>query len=462
MTKSRIWSIALLCCALFCAVFTFTATADDGIQFYYWNVASGNWSDPANWDVNSLPDHHTDSAYVTNGGTITIDTDIATTDISQIRVHDGNVNQDAYSVEMRYLVLGLAGATGAYNFSGGTLNVVSSIHLGQSHNGIAGHGHFNMTGGALNAENFLVGYDEGSSGLFEISGGIANILNDFIVGERTTMGNAVVNQSGGSVFVAEHLRIGIAHTNFFVGTMANGIYSMSGGTLDTVGNLYVGSRDVDDVTGSYIPEYASDGRLFFTGGHITVRQSMYVYHPDSYINDSAAPGGVGGTIDLWNDFRNYSEARLDFDMRHTTVILHGGEGWDGTEWDLKVLDMNSVDYGASVAGLDINFAIGNLVFSGQPGTSQWYRLESDIYCYGLSIEDGAIIDLNGYNIYYMPHGSYSGISAGTVQLAGIWGNMECCEYGDILEIPNVPEPGTIILIGSGVLALAGVARKRLA
>ena len=465
MTKFGIGSIMLLCCALFCAAFTFTASADFVLVEYHWNVAYGNWSDGSNWDPAGPPVSDASNVatpYIDNGGTAIIDADILDGSVQHIYLDNGTINQSGSTVNIGrtlHLANDLSG-TATYNLDGGTLNV---LYLASGRYNGVGNAYFNMTGGQINAVteirlgNGADGYTE-----FNLTGGTINVTNNFIVGGESLMGNAVLNHGNGDIFVGQNFVIGSFEN--FPGTCGHGIYNMSGGTLATSKDMCVGSTNL---LGGYLPDQpydpgqSSDGRLFFTGGYITTAQNLRIYHPDSYINDSAAPGGVGGTIEVWGDVHNYSEARLDFDMRHTTLILHGLAGWDGSEWHVNTLDMNSWDCGASVDGLDINFAIGNLVFSGQPGTSQWYRLESDIYCYGLSIEDGACIDLNGYNIYYMPQGAYSGISASTYQLAGQWFNLNGGD-GDVIAIAPVPEPATIILIGSGILAFAGVVRRRLA
>ncbi len=40
----------------------------------YWNVASGNWSNPANWSSNLVPEPN-DEVHINNGGTVTVDAD---------------------------------------------------------------------------------------------------------------------------------------------------------------------------------------------------------------------------------------------------------------------------------------------------------------------------------------------------------------------------------------------------
>ena len=112
--------------------------------------------------------------------------------------------------------------------------------------------------------------------------------------------------------------ISYCDTGSFTPIIGYGTYNMSGGSFVVDKDMFVGS--VDYIGGEYATEGA-EGQLFFTGGSITVNGDFFIYHPDSYIDDSAAPGGVGGTIELWGEFINESEANTDFDLRHTTVIL---------------------------------------------------------------------------------------------------------------------------------------------
>ena len=478
MTKFRIGSIAILICVLFSVASLNTLATD-----YYWNVAAGDWSVDTNWDPSGPPSDNGD-VYIENGGTAVIDTDVASGSVRNVRIYNGSISQSANNAEIENLRVGFEGNSGYCSLNGGTLSVANDIFLGYSNTseaGTSGNGYFDVSGGTLNVGvgdnphtvGLVVGYGHDAYSEINISTGIVNVLKDFIIGYDTAMGNAVVNQTAGELFVNEHMMISFRARNAFNPREGHGVYVMSGGIINVVESLHIGSMDMVSANSyyrfaEYDPSLSSDGRLLFTGGYITVNQNLNIFHADSYISDSGAPASGGGTIEIWNDFLNYSYACWDFDMRHTTVILHGGAGFDEATcgWDFSILDMNSADFGATVAGLDANFAIGNLVFSGAEGTSVWYQLESDIYCYGLSIEEGARIDLNGFNIYYMPQGcgAYSGVTGSTFQLGGIWGNMNGGD-GDVIAIgdaPPVPEPGTIMLIGAGVLALAGVARRRFA
>ena len=392
------------------------------------------------------------------------------------------------------------GSHGTYNLSSGELNVFTE-HIGD-----AGVGVFMQTGGSHTAEYLRI--STGSTCFFQ--GGTLDVDYLYLNGTLDFMNGAVElhlktdsDLSQGTILNAGSATLktdqntltifaaGFVPENEFASVDAQGLLYTLGNTLVVhQGISYTGDIDIDDdlevrgtvfldddpcgfnnltiaATGRLVHQLdyvIEDGQYFHLHGGTLENYQSIAIEQSAYIND----GGVGGMIEVWNDFINLSDMSNEFDMRHTTLILHGNIGWDEEYevWNSTTLDMNSADFGATVAGLDSNFAIGNLVFSGAEGTSVWYRLESDIYCYGLSIEEGAVIDLNGYNIYYMPQGcgAYSAIHPGTFRLDGICGELSTGELRDpiaITDAPPVPEPATIVLLGAGALALAGAIRKRI-
>ena len=132
-----------------------------------WNVPSGNWDVPGNWDTGNLPDTAFDElANVSNGGTATVS--------SSVSSQPGQV------------VLGeLAGQSGTLNIAnGGSLTV--AITAGNATNaavevGRAGTGHLVVQpGGSLSARTLTVGGETASSvTLGGTTAGAATVTTEF-------------------------------------------------------------------------------------------------------------------------------------------------------------------------------------------------------------------------------------------------------------------------------------------
>jgi len=397
----------------------------------------------------------------------------------------GYFNQNGTDVESQFLPLGYEeGGVGTYTMTAGSDLVVGEELIV----GYEGQGTFNQTDSTVQADNLYIGYNNdqygnhNGQGVYNMTGGTLDVTGELIVGRNeTALTDAVFNQVGGDVAISGwtdtegakrdgDLRVGNYYTGGFANTYAgSGTYNlMNGGTIDVAGELSLGALDTGNNTADGILN-TSDGSFISAGEGVIVGAN-------SYIADGTTCSSA--TIETWGSFNSISTLNTEFDMTHTTLIMAwGGFGWDPQggpegawgEWDQTIIRMgNVVDMSDSLAGLTDNFAVGNLVFSGSTTSSLWYRLESDIYCYGLSIEEGAGVDLNGYNIYYMPEGSeeYGGICASTFQLNGYvyngWQISSLQQPGKLIAIGSLPEPGTIILIGAGVLGLAGIIRKRVA
>ena len=349
---------------------------------------------------------------------------------------------------------------GTVNQSNGMLKI---YYGGLPHNLVEGHvylgyesgsnGTYNLTGGALESRCIYVGYD--GQGEFNMSGGSVYTMHDLIIGHNTAMGDAVVTQTGGDMAINGNMYIGRDYTNsgpldpIEDGT-GSGIYNMSGGTLVISNNMYIGGTTSED----------AQGRLFLSGGQIEVAISLVVHQrrqlhrrqrDHRHSNDHKYLGRLLQTIPpLTRTSR----------CGHTTLEMYGGDNYD----DACLLNMNSTDYGATMSGLVDNFAIGHLVFSGSTVESLWYKLESDIYCYALTIEVGAVIDLNGYNIYYLPGSitSYGGVAVQTGvvhdtgrRMPGHGGDWAACSS----RCRKYPNRRPSRCSARGVLTLAGVVRK---
>ena len=97
------------------------------------------------------------------------------------------------------------------------------------------------------------------------------------------------------------------------------------------------------------------------------------------------------------------------------------------------MDWQAQDLGAVVQGLDGNLTLGHLVFGDGAGgaRSDLFVLgpETTIYCYGLTMQSDADVDLGGRVIYYLRDGlTHNGIAGTGFENLGQYTN------GEIIEI----------------------------
>jgi len=112
-------------------------------------------------------------------------------------------------------------------------------------------------------------------------------------------------------------------------------------------------------------------------------------------------------------------------------------------------EVAGTDKGASLPGFTNNFVLGNLKL----GAGSWLKLldNSDnngvsdaeaLYVSNLELDPGAKLDLNGFHLYYQH----------------LTNNGGSFENGSPQQV--VPVPGTLLLLGSGLLGLVGWRRFR--
>ena len=119
----------------------------------------------------------------------------------------------------------------------------------------------------------------------------------------------------------------------------------------------------------------------------------------------------------------------------------------------------SDDRGATFEGLDDNTAWAHLYFGDDLGDSESniinFTSDTILYCYGITIFNDAILNLNGATIYYLLQGyEYNNITgAGFDNFGSYYG-------GEIIGIPAIPEPSTLILMLCSTFALLKKVQKR--
>jgi hypothetical protein len=128
----------------------------------------------------------------------------------------------------------LAGSSGAYSLSGGTLSATQILVGAGTNTGSGGIGAFTQTGGTVSAASLVLAGGSNAFGTYTLSGADSSLLvNREAVGAR---GNGVFIQTAGTHIVSTN---GVANGALTIGNSAahNGTVTLSGGLL-SAGDIY--------------------------------------------------------------------------------------------------------------------------------------------------------------------------------------------------------------------------------
>jgi autotransporter-associated beta strand protein len=347
-------------CVLLAAAILLMSSSVTLAASYYWNVASGDWSDAANWKTGIEPTS-SDKAWLTNGGTATI-------------TQSGEV--------CSYLYLGAAD-TGTIEMTSGSLSLSGSSYIGYS-----GTGTFTQYDGTNSISVVLyLGYNSGSTGSYNLRDtGKLSAAYEYIGKSSTGM----FTQTGGTNSISSGLYLGndsgssgtydlsgtgqlSANTEYF-GFSGTGTFNHIGGT-NTASYLYLGyfvssgtynlseTGQLSAVT-EYIGYYGA-GTFNQTGGSNT---ASYLFV--SYDYESSGVYNLSGTGQLSADYEyigyygtgiiaqtggtntaHYLEICADANYRLTGGILNINGGFN---------NQGTMDLSNSSAVININSSIVNL------------------------------------------------------------------------------------------------------
>jgi hypothetical protein len=335
-------------------------------------------------------------------------------------VGDYSSSNGAYHLEAGELICGsVAVDYGTFVQSGGTHTIGSHLGIGHSgatyllqdgeltsskeNIGVHSVGTFTQTGGVHTVKgNLSLAFSPYSQGIYDLSGGTLNVSADFFVAGRGTGG-----ASGGT-----------------------GTLNVDGGALVTV-SLLVG-----------VFEGIGQLNLNSPSAHVEVSGALQL-GPKSVV--AAAPGAA---IHMTGSaFENEStDPTALAGLQNLRLIFEGGSG------DVDPVEVAGEDMGPVWEGFTENFALGTLQLGGadvgqlrlvddfdnQPGCEG----SEALYVTNLVLGAGSTLDLNGLNLYYLNFTD----NGGTVIPNG----------GALV---HVPEPATVGLLGCGAV-LVGVIRRR--
>ncbi len=166
------------------------------------------------------------------------------------------------------------------------------------------------------------------------------------------------------------------------------------------------------------------GLYSLQNGRMVFRQDLMM--PDGgRIHDS----GASSQIEVMGNLTKQGSA-AGFAAEHTDMRLYSAGPVVPL---LKSVNWQAQDRGAILFGLDNNLALGHLAFGdgeGPPGSDRFVLSpQTTIYCYGLTINADAEVDLGGRTIYYLRAGVvHNGIQGTGFENLGQYFN------GDIIEL----------------------------
>jgi hypothetical protein len=194
----------------------------------YISVATGKWEDPATWDLNAVPTN-SESTYITNGFTVTVDATTGTANASTVNVNNGTLNVSGGALTP---LTSMTQTSGTVNLTGGSINLIGFTQT------TAGSPIFNVNGGTLNTTNVLA--QNSANGTFNLISGAVNVgTGSDIYGTLTISGGTMtIGAAGGNSNQFSIQSIG--RLNMSAGTLTvNGNFPVSGAFTQTGGLIVV-------------------------------------------------------------------------------------------------------------------------------------------------------------------------------------------------------------------------------
>jgi len=246
--------------------------------------------------------------------------------VGTFTMSDGVVNLGNSDIGWQALRIGMDGATGSVDISGGVLSV-GALNVG---NKLDSLGSLILSGGIINVgepgnTNAFNVANDGATGTATILDGIINISGNLNVGndagpDDLIPSDGILDMLGGTINIGTE---GIDLRDLRIGHNGGvGVMNMSGGIININGGLIIGSTNIQIIEDPYeeIP-HPGTGRLTVTGGLITI--------PDANAIQIGLEGSTGW-LDLFGGTIMAGALEIGapgsggiMDIREGTLILGG-------------------------------------------------------------------------------------------------------------------------------------------
>jgi fibronectin-binding autotransporter adhesin len=326
---------------------------------YYWDVSSGNWSDPTCWGGKEPTS--SDDAYIRKGGIATINEtgEICNSLFLGTTTQTGTVQQRSGGglTVSNSSYVGYYG-TGTFTQYSGKTTISSSLYLGWAPASIGSY-YLNSLLGAVTATNEYVGYS--GTGTFALVGGTNTITNNLDIGYASGSNGTYNVQDMGQLY-ASYENVGISGTGTITQTAgwntissnlclgynvgSSGTYNLTNGTLTLKSiskgagtaafNFGKGTLRASDALSITLPM-----KLTGNGGNANIDSAGYAVTLAGVLSGSGGLAKLGsGTLTL-SSVNTFSGS----------VEFNGGF--------IRAASLNNLG-----AGVILNFNSGGLQFSG--------------------------------------------------------------------------------------------------
>lgn len=455
--KTRIKPLNLSATLALCPFLALPAFAQQASNSTWTGATDSNWNEASNWNPAAIPGTGS-NAGILNGNTVQLSTNAAS-GIDQLLINGASVLDLTAQLSITSptnghgLYVGANGGSGILNVgSGGTLGLtggnfgvgrgqtglvtlaaggtitastINEFHLGWDGGGtgtitqtggtftktgggdlrigaFGGSGIYNISGGTANLENLRISFAGSGTGTINQTGGIVNHTGELALGWAST-GNATYNISAGSLTSSQRIRFGIGN-----GVRTNLVNQTGGSVTVTDGRIDIGETagptNTYSISGGTVT-VNGDGRILVgafnnSSGNLDVSGTGVVDVSGLTLGDGGTAAGTvnlnGGTVRTNRIVSGGSSSTQHLNLNGGTIVAKSSEG-NMIAGSKLVVDLQAGGVTIDSNGFDVGISVpisgvGSLT---KTGTNQLKLIGANSYTGDTVINDGILSLIEG-------------------------------------------------------------------